>query len=158
MRIITASIQQSDYYFSRKNGTIGMFHEIKNVSQSRGEPFRRWFEDNYFDLVVWYNKNGSFYGFQLSYDRYRHEHAITWFSDRGYFHDKVQNTDGSVVTMTPVLVANGPFDGQQIAERFRQHSAGLEIEIAEFIYDKVTHYEQLKPSDTKNKKAGRTPL
>lgn len=134
-----------------------MFHEIKNVSQTRGEPFRRWFEDNYFDLVVWYNKNGSFYGFQLSYDRYRHEHAITWFSDRGYFHDKVQSTIGSVVTMTPVLVTNGPFDALQIAERFRLNSVGLEIEIAQFVYEKLSNYEKLEQTGNNNKKAGRTP-
>jgi len=40
-----------------------------NVAQKEEDIFRRWFKDDYFDLIVWYNRNDySIRGFQLCYD------------------------------------------------------------------------------------------
>jgi len=44
-----------------------MMQEVKNVSQNPGEPFRRWFGDNIFDLIVWHDNDWRITGFQLYY-------------------------------------------------------------------------------------------
>jgi hypothetical protein len=58
--------------------------EIQHVSQIPGEPRKRWFQSDYFDLFVWYNKeDNSLWGFRLCYDRCYGEHALTWKSATG---------------------------------------------------------------------------
>jgi len=42
--------------FAKKSMMSVMLCEIKNVKQYDGEPQRRWFVDDYFDLIVWLSK------------------------------------------------------------------------------------------------------
>ena len=98
-----------------------MLREIKNPRQVEGEGWRRWFTDEYFDLIVWYHPEKTLQGFQLCYDRGHEERALTWRAGEGYSHKRVD--DGDVtgrVKMTPVLVPNGVLDSEEIAERFAQ--------------------------------------
>ena len=46
-----------------------MLSEFKGVKQNRTDGFRRWFLDDYFDLIVWYNNSHDIEGFQLCYDK-----------------------------------------------------------------------------------------
>ena len=43
---------------------------LKNVRQIEGEPFRRWYADDYFDLFIWFDDNDKVTGFQLCYDKF----------------------------------------------------------------------------------------
>ncbi len=60
-----------------------MLRELADVRQIPGEPRRRWFADDYFDLIVWFDKRGQIIGFQLCYDLPRDEHALTWHEEHG---------------------------------------------------------------------------
>lgn len=118
-----------------------MLSEIRNARQVAAEGFRRWFTDEYFDLIVWYNDDGRLIGFQLCYDKEERERALTWTRARGFQHDRVDS--GEVPghsKMTPIIVADGAFDAAPVAERFRVASAAIEPGIAEFVFETLRVY------------------
>jgi hypothetical protein len=120
-----------------------MLSEIQDPRQIENEGLRRWFTDEYFDLIVWYEKDGTeVTGFQLCYDRGYKERALTWRRGEGFNHERID--DGELpgrMKMTPVLVPDGVFDHTSIAERFRRSSGQIDPEIQEFVYEKVIHYK-----------------
>lgn len=67
-----------------------MIKEI-NARQIGGDPDRRWYSSEYFDLIVWFNKGKEIIGFQLCYDKERNERAITWKETVGYLHSQVDD-------------------------------------------------------------------
>jgi len=46
-----------------------MLREVPNVRQIKGESKRRWFSDDYFDLIIWLDETDEIVGFQLGRDR-----------------------------------------------------------------------------------------
>ncbi len=121
-----------------------MLREIKNATQHKGEPRRRWFDDEYFDLIVWHNDDGSFYGFQLCYDQRRKPRALTWTAAHGYRHTGVDDGEGggAMAKEAPVLVADGLFDAPAVSELFEAASAGLPREIKDFVLGRIRDYEK----------------
>jgi hypothetical protein len=118
-----------------------MLFEIRNPRQIEGEGRRRWFADNFFDLIVWYDPRGSLEGFQLCYDKGRNERALTWRAGQGYTHERVDDGEsGPLVNMTPILVPDGVFTHDAIARRFREESAEIDPEVAGFVYERLRGY------------------
>lgn len=123
-----------------------MLVEYRNVRQVSGEGFRRWFSDDYFDLIVWYEgtrrSHRDINGFQLCYDRSGFERALTWQSGRGFSHEKVDTGEGGRLGLksTPILVADGLFDADAIAERFREACRGIDPKIARLVLDRLATY------------------
>ena len=123
-----------------------MLVEYRNVRQVSGEGFRRWFSDDYFDLIVWYEgtrcSHRDISGFQLCYDRSGYERALTWQRGRGFSHEKVDTGEGGRLGLksTPILVADGVFDACAIAERFREASRGMDPQIVKLVLDRVAAY------------------
>jgi hypothetical protein len=124
-----------------------MLSEIADPRQVPGEGRRRWFTDSYFDLIVWYEREGAaITGFQLCYDKEREERALTWRRSKGFDHKRID--DGDVtgrMKMTPVLIPDGAFDYSAIAEQFRRESETIDPEIRDFVHDKVMRYPQSEP-------------
>jgi hypothetical protein len=118
-----------------------MLTEIQNARQVAGEGVRRWFTDDYFDLIVWYGDEKHPIGFQLCYDKAGRERALTWTRDHGFQHDRVDagETPGHA-KMTPIIVADGAFDRTSIARRFQRESMTLDPRIASFIFEKLDSY------------------
>lgn len=119
-------------------GTAAMMIEIPDVRQIRGEGQRRWFCDEYFDLIVWYN-DGNISGFQLCYDRCGHPRALTWTRGEGTGHDGIDDGDNATPSYkaTPILVENGAFDGSEIAGRFAVTSSTLPPEIRSMVTEQI---------------------
>jgi hypothetical protein len=118
-----------------------MLKEYKDVRQVPGEGPRRWFLDSYFDLIVWYDDGGAIKGFQLCYDKENFERAVTWTREDGYSHNKID--DGDVTgraKMTPVLVKDGLFNRDDIADRFLEESRDIERGISSFVYNRIKSY------------------
>lgn len=118
-----------------------MLNEIKNVKQFEDEGPRRWFNDDYFDLIVWYSHEGEIEGFQLCYDKGHNERALTWRKTNGYSHDGID--DGEIAgeaKMTPVLVADGLFDKDSIGTRFLKAAKNIDPVVTGFVYDKIKIY------------------
>lgn len=118
-----------------------MLTEIRNPRQIEGEGFRRWFTDEYFDLIVWYAMDRTLVGFQLCYDKLDHERALTWTREHGFQHNRIDA--GEVpghAKMTPVIIADGEFSRDPVAERFRKASGQIEPAVARFVYETVKKY------------------
>jgi hypothetical protein len=126
-----------------------MLSEIRNPRQIEAEGFRRWFTDEYFDLIVWYNDDRRLIGFQLCYDKEERERALTWTLAHGFQHDRV---DAGEVPghskMTPIIVADGAFNAAPVATRFREASASIEPAIASFVSERLSAYPAaVEPAD-----------
>ncbi len=122
---------------------ITMLREIINIRQTAGDDFKQWFTDDiYWDLFIWTNKSGELSGFQLCYDKTINEHALSWFKDRFYKHSRIGTGRHGQNSMSPILVANGLFNKQDIADKFLQDSKILNKKIIEFIYKKIVEYNE----------------
>jgi hypothetical protein len=118
-----------------------MLKEIENVRQIEGEGKRRWFTDEYFDLIIWYDKFDKLLGFQLCYDVSNDERALTWKRGDRYIHEKVDAGEIPYqMKETPITVADGVFDKETVAEKFRNESVQIDRDIANFIYEKIVNY------------------
>lgn len=118
-----------------------MLYEYSDVRQIKGEGIRRWFADDDFDLIVWYDYSNKIKGFQLCYDKQVSERALTWHKDGNYSHNKID--DGDVTfgnKKTPILVADGLFDKNRIGKLFLESSMDIEKDIADFVYKKIIEY------------------
>ncbi len=117
-----------------------MLAERRNVRQIPGEGFRRWFTDEYFDLIVWYDSERlRITGFQLCYDRLRNERALTWTERYGFSHTGID--DGQVPgshPASPVLTADGFFDGERVLDRFRSSCREIDPDVAEFVRERLS--------------------
>ena len=120
-----------------------MLTEFKGVRQRKEEGMRRWFFDDYFDLIIWYDNNMRIEGFQLCYDKEENEKALTWLKEDGYSHDAIDSgEDVPGHKQTAILVADGLFDGKFIAGRFKQASKEIDADIADFVYERLMTYPQ----------------
>ncbi len=115
-------------------------HEF--VKQNRGEPLRRWFDNNYFDLLIWENSSGEIVGFQLCYDKYYNQHALTWKRQTGYSHNKVDDGEGrpGKYKASPLLGLDDFFDYEKIADKFKKYSKNIDVNVSTFVYNKIIEY------------------
>lgn len=123
-----------------------MLYELKNVNQEK-VGFRRIFIGDYFDLFLWYDKDGgSITGFELCYNKDIDEHSIIWKKTQGYYHSKVDSGESnpSRSKQTPILIADGTFDSRRIADKFNQESGKLEDNISELVYRVLLNYEKVQ--------------
>ncbi|MGA1825163.1 MAG: hypothetical protein ACMUIP_10930 [bacterium] len=119
-----------------------MLREIQHVRQIEGENKRRWFSDHYFDLIIWTDENEKIVGFQLCYDKSRYHRVVTWNKETGFAHDCIddgENRPGKIKA-TPILVMDGVFEYEKIADNFKKESTDIEDKIAAFVYNKIMEY------------------
>lgn len=121
-----------------------MLYEITGVKSYDNEPARRWFFDHDIDLTVWFDENGNITGFQICYDKPQNPHAFTWWEQNGYQHHLIDDGERfgtSARKGIPILMLDGFFDKDRIAELFRAKSKGLDPKIALFVYDRIIQYK-----------------
>ena len=119
-----------------------MLVEVRNPRQIEDEGYRRWFTGRYFDLIVWYEEDEHIDGFQLCYDKPGTERALTWRRRSGYIHEKLD--DGEIpgrIKMTPILVPDGTFSKDSIAEKFRQAAREIDRQIVDFVHRKILEFD-----------------
>jgi hypothetical protein len=115
--------------------------EVKKVRQEE-TGFRRWFCDEYFDLILWYDDLHELVGFQLCYDIGRDEHAFTWHRERGLAHNRID--DGEHLpkhSRSPILIPDGIFPHDEIVEAFEERCGELPDEVRSLILDKLREYQ-----------------
>ena len=120
-----------------------MLKEAKHVMQVKGEPRRRWFDDEYFDLIVWFEKDDSICGFQLCYDRERKPRALTWTKQYGYKHTGIDDGEDSGISAkgSPVLVDDGLFDAPSIWKKLEKDAGEVPLQLASFVIEKVRAFK-----------------
>jgi len=114
-----------------------MLKELKDVTQIPGEAKRRWFADEFFDLIVWYGNNDVITGFQLCYDKGGDERAFTLRVSASTHHRVDDGECKPTRNATPILIPDGIFDHRTIADRFLIESKNLDSEVAGFVYEKI---------------------
>ena len=121
--------------------------ELPFTRQIPGEGRRRWFADDYFDLIVWH-KGDEITGFQLCYDRDGSPRAYTWTTDHGRSHLGIDDGDDVLLTYkaTPILVADGAFDVAAVKQRFVAAADRLPAEIRGLVLVQLEREEQRDPS------------
>ena len=119
-----------------------MLQEVSQVRQIANENPRRWFSSSDMDLTVWIDREGNINGFELCYDKGRDERAVRWFEDAGFLHERVDDGESRPGRFkgTPILVPDGAFSAQVIAERFRSASTYIDQTVAVFVYGKLLEF------------------
>ena len=108
----------------------------------RSDYDRRWISDDYFDLIVWYNRNNAVHGFQLCYGKPKWERALTWISDRGFSHTEVEAGDERpTANRTPILVPDGSFPAKKVTREFQQRAVGLPNDLRDLVLAKIAEFE-----------------
>ena len=115
------------------------FRERIPVLQKRDDPFRRWFESDDMDLIVWYSESDMVIGFQICY-HLEGEHALTWKEKVGFTHDRIEGGDHGHFNRSPILIANGPFPKDFVLATFEKRAQTLENELVLFIKERLLQF------------------
>lgn len=119
-----------------------MLREFPDLSQEKA-GHRRLFADEYFDLYLWYDREGGrLVGFQLCYDKTDDEHSLTWLEGKGYLHSRIDHGEPYPARskQSPVLVPDGFFDKEGIAERFKKAGENLPPGVVDLVYAKILEF------------------
>jgi hypothetical protein len=118
-----------------------MLREIRDVKQVPGEPRRRWFSDENFDLIVWLGPEDQILGFQLCYDKETRQKALTWLNGGGYQHSHIDDGDNpGKMKASPVLEPDGHFDSEGTARQFLENKGDVPEKITDCVYENITRY------------------
>lgn len=122
-----------------------MLQEERNIRQAPGDLARRWWADDYFDLIVWFETSGSVWGFQLCYDRHYSPRALTWTRAKGYSHAAIDNGEGEggMHKESPILVPDGLFDFKSTGDRLAAAAGDLPPEIKALVLEKVYGFSRI---------------
>lgn len=104
--------------------------------QVPGEPRRLWHTDDYFDLYVWFTPDGAIAGFQLCYDKYGDQRALTWLASGTFRHERVDAGDENPYdTRTPVLCDACPLDAEALRREFVERAEDLDASLRDLILE-----------------------
>lgn len=119
-----------------------MLQEVRQTQQVAEEPFRRWYSDDVFDLIVWHAKDNRIVGFQLCYRIGTDEHALTWTEKKGVSHRRIDDGEGRPARhkMTPIFVFDGTFNKDRVLSLFEEHSRTLDQELVRIVKEKISNY------------------
>ena len=121
------------------NGLI----ENKNVRQREEEGFRRWFLNDFFDVIIWYDKpRGSMKGFQVCYSKNRNEKAFTWSERMASSRYVSDDEDGRPrpSNMTAILSGDAGTIPEKVIGRLMKESGELDKNLLHTIVTRIRAY------------------
>lgn len=120
-----------------------MLKEVVPTRQIPNEPRRVWFIDDEMDLIAWFDEDQTVIGFQLCNNKGPEEHAFTWFREKGYSYERVDDGEGRPgrLKMTPILLQNGVPDIPRLSRRFHEKSLNLPGPLRDFVQTKLLEYK-----------------
>lgn len=133
----------NDYNLDQSIINTNQMIKERTVKQHKGELQRRLFNNAYFDIFVWHDEFDSIVKFQLCYDIYCNERALTWTEGKGFKHDIID--DGGIDPTrneSPVLKEGGVFPLEDILEKFVVSSEGIDPLVRTFIIDTLNTYRK----------------
>ncbi len=132
---------------------MGKLTENKTVRQRPEEGFRRWFLNEYFDLIVWYeSRGGQMTGFQLCYDRHHDERAFTWERGKQSSHFVSSGADerGRPWIATAILHGDaGPVPAEVIA-RLESENGEIEDPLFATVLERLSAYNDQRAAEQKH--------
>ena len=121
-----------------------MLREIGSIRQDSSRGFRRWFQDDYFDLYVWQDAAGVPIAFQLCYERNRGEGAVSWSAASGFNHARVDSGEQPHKHgMSPILRPDSVPPYFRIYHRFIDASTGWEPVLRAFVLERLREYRSV---------------
>lgn len=116
-----------------------------SVSQNEEGVLRRWFQDDYFHLIVWHEADtNEIRGFQLCYDVSKDEHSLTWLAGRGFIHNRIDEGSRPMRhPSSPLLVEDGVFPAQTVIDRFIEACSTIDEDIARLVITKIIEFGRL---------------
>ncbi len=118
-----------------------MLREIKETSQKKGEPKKRWFTSLSMDLFVWLNDEDEIISYQLTYNKPHKEKALTWSKEKGFAHLGVDDgTRSGKHPGSPLLVKDGVIKPDKIISMLRKDSGELKSWIKNFIVSGIEEH------------------
>jgi len=107
----------------------------------RDDYDRRWISDDYFDLIVWYDRKDAVHGFQLCYGKPQWERALTWIRDQGFSHTEVESgEERATANRTPILVPDGSFPSKKVRREFQRRAVGLPDDLRDLVLGKIAEF------------------
>ena len=119
--------------------------ENKSVRQRPEEGFRRWFLNEYFDLIIWYEfEGGPLTGFQLCYSRHLNERAFTWQRNKRSSHFVSAGSDerGTPWIATAVLHGDAGPVPPEVLQRLREEQGELDAKLLERVIAAAEEYNR----------------
>ena len=121
--------------------TVRCLAEVPSTSQYPDEPHRRWFSGHKCDLIVWDDPSGNIIGFQLCYNKFKNEHAMTWRADSGWVHNRVEYDNPTWGHGEfPVMQPDGVFDKDTVVTIFEKESHHIDQDVVAFVLAKLGEY------------------
>jgi hypothetical protein len=118
--------------------------EIGPVRQDSERGYRRWFQDEYFDLFVWQDAAGRPIALQLCYERDTAEGAISWSETDGFAHARVDGgAKQAKYGMAPILRLDGVPPYFRIYKRFLDATADWDPALRSFVLERLREYRRL---------------
>lgn len=121
-----------------------MLTEINNIKQYESNKYRRWFQNEFFDLYAWQqpgDNNSEPLGFQLCYEKNGEQRALRYSPEAGYKHEGVDAPeDKPGRAMTVIFVADGVFNVDEIGARFARDAIHLPEVVREFVLTRIREY------------------
>jgi hypothetical protein len=118
--------------------------EIGPVRQDSERGYRRWFQDEYFDVFVWQDAGGRPIALQLCYERDTAEGAISWSETDGFAHARVDGgAKQAKYGMTPILRPDGVPPYFRIYNRVLDATADWDPALRSFVVDRLREYRRL---------------
>jgi hypothetical protein len=115
--------------------------ETRPLHRDSDNVKRRWFSNDYFDIIVWLDNSEEISGFQLCYDKNKKERALTWRPDKGFSHCGVDTGElNPTKNRAPMLIPDGIFPADIVFSQFAASSKLMDPLIVQFINDKIAEY------------------
>ena len=120
-----------------------MLREITTSNRLDQGLSKRWFNDEFMDLIVWQDESGSFAKFQLCYDKIHNEHALTWVRAKGFVHNAIDDGEDYAGghKSTPILVPDGQIDLDAVIAKFKQGATAIDEEVIDFVSEKLLSFQ-----------------
>tara|TARA_B100000614_G_scaffold75796_1_gene67711 strand:- start:581 stop:964 length:384 start_codon:yes stop_codon:yes gene_type:complete len=119
--------------------------ENRSVRQRPDEGFRRWFVNEYFDLIVWYeSRHSELTGFQLCYSRHNNERAFTWQRGKQGSHFVSSGADqkGMPGIATAVLHGDAGPVPEEVLDRLASEQGDLDNDLLELVTARAREYNR----------------
>ncbi len=119
--------------------------ENRSVRQRPEEGFRRWFVNEYFDIIIWYeSRHTPPTGFQLCYDRHANERAFTWQRGKqsSHFVSDQPHGERSAWAATAILHGDAGPVPSDVLSRLRNEQGELDGARLELIDRTAREYNQ----------------
>lgn len=115
-----------------------MLRELSQVHPDREN--RRWFSDEDMDLIVWADGT-RIKGFQLCYGKRSDERALTWFAEKGFSHERIDDGERTPEkNRSPILVPDGICRVRDVLSDFEARSGAVAPDIRSMVVARLEEF------------------